>query len=69
LLAGVLDPVSPALGGAELVDEDAAEPALADDVGARPHVVRYAIEGTQHAFGRPALVVEEKADVSRVHPA
>src|SRR5919106_2909522 len=68
LLAGVLDPVPPALSGAELVDEDVAEPALPDHVDPRPDVVRHAIEHAQHAFGRPPVVVEEVADVGRVHP-
>ena len=62
-----LESDAPALGGTEVVDEDASQASLADVVRPRPHCWIQAIEDGQHLFGRPAVIREQKPDIGGLH--
>ena len=61
--------VPPALMRTEVVDQDPAEPALADRVRGGPGRLVDVRRGVEDPPGRPAVVLEEEADVVEVHGA
>jgi hypothetical protein len=58
---------APALGSAEVMDEDPAQTALADDVRPRPQERVQVVEDAQHAEGRRAVIGEQEADLFGQH--
>ena len=58
---------APALGSAEVVDEDAPQTPLAHDVRPRPHGRVEAVEHAEQLASRPSVVCEQEADLVGLH--
>jgi hypothetical protein len=67
LLTRALESVAPALRGAEVVDQDAAETSLVDDVRPCPHGRIQAVEDVQQLSGRSAVLGEQEANLICLH--
>jgi hypothetical protein len=57
----------PAHQGAELMDEDAAEAALIDNVGSRPDLSTQTVDCAEQPARRPFVVAQKKTHICDLH--